>query len=383
MSKKSPVGAGGSGGTHQRSSNLLSNNFPSVGRGGDSTLPVAFLKDTTPLIGAPVEEAEGIWSVRLPIPLSMDHINVYLLDGDEGWTLIDAGTNTDECRQTLLDALDLPPFSSKPVDQVLITHFHPDHVGLAGYFTSGKHRDHQARLLTTRTCWHTSQLLLRDDPPVPCAEHLDFVARLGMTGMELESFKRRKPGSYVDNVLELPSSYVRLQEGQQLKIGRRVWTVYVGNGHADEHIVLLSDDNIAVVGDQVLPSISPNLSVHYSEPGANSVGDWIESCLKFRLLLDEKTICLPGHNRSFTGAPRRCQQLIENCHQVISRIEKALSKPKTGIEIMPDIYRRELRSAERNALIGETAGYLNFMLDTGQLKRRLSRRGSYLWRCTG
>jgi len=348
--------------------------------GGDATAtrqPVTFAFASEPDFGTPEQVAEGVWWIRLPTPLAIDHVNVYLLEGSSGWTLVDAGVNDAPSRDALTAVLERPEFNHKPLDQVVITHFHPDHIGLTGYFTGP---DYQARLLTSRTSWQTAGLLLFDNPDVPCGAHIAFYEQAGMKGIELESFKRRAPSSYSDNVGPLPESYTRLVEGQELKIGGRVWTVRMGHGHAAEHVTLWSDDNLAVVGDQILPSISPNLTVHFSEPEADCVSEWLESCDRFEQLANDNLLCLPGHNRPFTGAPFRCRQLAENCLRVISRIESALTKSQSAMDLMPVIYRRDIAANEKTALIGETMGYLNHLYAAGKIRRRLV-RGQYLWRC--
>jgi len=345
----------------------------------ETYLPVTYLHEDPPPLGVAQQIADGIWMIRLPISLAMDHVNVYVLDNGDGWALVDTGCDMKDSRETLLGALNQPPFAGKPINHVIATHFHPDHIGLAGYFTTGKN-GHNAQLLTSRTSWHSTWVLLNDDAEVPHGAHAQFVQRAGMRGMEFESFKRCKPSRYAEKVARLPVSYHRICDQDELIIGNRTWEVRTGDGHADEHVTLISNDNIAIVGDQILPAISPNLSVHFSEPNANCVEDWIGSCRVFAAILNNSTLCLPGHNRPFTGAPSRCKQLIENCHQVSDRIVASLVKPKTAIELMPDIYRRDLAAYERNLLIGETIGYLNYLLADGRVTRRLTSDGCFLWR---
>lgn len=303
--------------------------------------------------------------------------------------MIDTGCNTPQCLDVLSNTLCSELLGGRPITKVVVTHFHPDHIGLAGcftrddgeYFCDEANRSHgPATLITSRTTWHSARLLHSDNPNTPYAAHVSFMQRAGIKGLELESFKRRKPSRYSDRVGPLPESYVRIQEGDTLEIGQRQWTVRMGFGHADEHVTLWSDDNLAIVGDQILPAISPNLSIHFSEPNANCVDDWLNSCQRFYELANDQTICLPGHNRPFTGAPGRCLQLMENCYQVLDRIEELLSKPKTAIELMPDIYRRQLSSYERNLLIGETLGYLNYLHAAGRVECQWSSKTGVRWR---
>ncbi|MFK7893449.1 MAG: MBL fold metallo-hydrolase [Granulosicoccus sp.] len=340
-----------------------------------NTLPVSFTVEKVPAFGLPVEVAKGIWLIRLSVALAMDHVNVYLLDNGDSWTMIDTGTNSATCRSMLETVLSSPDFAVKPLGQVIVTHFHSDHIGLAGHFTA----NNTVHLLTSRTCWQTTWMLHNDRPTVPHDANVDFFAKAGMKEIELESFKRLTPRPYADGVEELPRSYTRLSEPQELSIGDRKWTVRMGYGHADEHVTLWSDDNIAIVGDQILPAISPNISVHFSEPEADCLSSWLQSCVQFEQLAKVDTLCLPGHNRPYTGAPFRCRQLRENCEQVISRIEAALSRSKTAIDLMADIYRRDIASNERTALIGETMGYLNHLHQAGVIRRRVAKR-RYVWK---
>ena len=344
-------------------------------------LPVSYLNNEIPEFGVPTEVATGIWWIRLPISLAMNHVNVYLLEDQDGWVLVDTGCDTEECKAVLTSALASVQFAFRPITRVIVTHFHPDHVGLAGYFTNGLESSLQptAKLLTSRTSWHATRLLHIDNPSVPHESHISFMIKAGMTGMELESFKRRRPSKYSDRVAELPNSYQRLRDFDKIQIGERSWQVRTGHGHADEQVTLWSDDNIAIVADQILPAISPNLSVHFSEPQANCVSDWLQSCNEFAQIGDSSTMCLPGHNRPFIGAPARCQQLIENCNQLLDRIENSLAKPKSALEILPLVYRRKLSPYERNLLIGEVIAYLNCLHASGRVSKRVSSNGAILW----
>ncbi|MBX2885933.1 MAG: MBL fold metallo-hydrolase [Granulosicoccus sp.] len=342
-------------------------------------MPVSLVHQSDPEFGTPVQVAEGIWWIRLPIALSVNHVNVYLLEDDAGWVLVDTGLDSEPSRSVLTDAISVTPFAEKPIIKVIVTHYHPDHVGMAGNFTNAGATENPAELLTSRTCWQTSNLLHADNPPTPCVERVRFMQNAGINGIELESFKRRPPSSYAKMVCSLPRSYTRLIDQQTLKIGNRSWRIIIGNGHADEHVTLWSDDNIAIVGDQILPAISPNLSVHFSEPNADVVSEWLESCVNFGSIADDETLCLPGHNRPYTGVPTRCFQFLDNCEQIISRIEQSLKKPKTAADLMTDIYRREISSNEKFSLIGETMGYLNHLLNTNRVKRRVSSTGAFRW----
>ncbi len=329
--------------------------------------PVRTLYVEGPSADQPTKIADGLWWIRLPISGLIDHVNVYLLEDSRGWVLVDTGSNTERCRTHIERILASNEFSRLPLTQVLVTHYHPDHCGLAGWICE----TYNAPLVTTRTCWLNSRLLQMDRAPLPRAEHIHFMRRAGIVGLELESYQRRQPSDYWQLVSIPPYSYQRIKQNDELTIGARRWTVHIGNGHAAEHATLWSDDGMVILGDQVLPNISPNLSVHPSEPDADLLSEWIESCLRIRQLANNAMCCLPGHGLPFVGLQQRCTQLIHNRTIAVHRLLEQLSVPRTAVECLPAVYRRQLQSGERNTLLAETLGYLNFLHCQGVVRSEL------------
>ena len=326
--------------------------------------------------GRPLPVAQGVWWMELPLASRLESVSVYLMDdGDAGWTLIDTGSADDASRARLASWLNEPLFSSKPVHRVIVTHYHPDHVGLAGALVGD-----DSDLWTSHGCWQAAHRLWSDQPPTPHPEHVDFMRRAGVFGMELEAFQRNRPPTYADSVLRPPEPFVALAEGDRLRIANRDWEVRIGHGHAREHVTLWSEDGIVVLGDQVLPTVSPNLSVHFSSPDDDPISPWLESCQHFAKLARPDSLGLPGHGRPFHGIPQRCRQLSENCARVKSRLLERLQRPATAVDCLPAIYRRTLQAYERGLLIGEVVGYLNHLLVTGLIARDLGKSGQYLWR---
>lgn len=335
---------------------------------------IAFQMEREPDVGRAYPVADRIWGVRLPIGLTMSHVNVYLLKDGDDWTLVDAGCNTVGCQDALQQALQDPPFDSGRITQVIVTHYHPDHIGMAGHYAK-----QGATLITSRVSWLAANLLRSNQPITPTESNLTFMRQAGMPSMELASFSRRPPSDYASLVSELPDHYRSVAEGDRIVIGGRLWEIVLGNGHANDHITLWSNDGIALVGDQILPAISPSLSVHYSEPLADRVGEWLKSCERLEQIATDQTLCLPGHNRPFTGARFRCRQLADNCRSTLGRLTDALSKPMTAFDCLKVLYRRNLVAREQAILIGECIAYLNHLLLTGVVSRRLTPAGTYLW----
>ena len=338
---------------------------------GKLTFPLALPE----LAGSVTQVADGVWWIALPLTTHLDRVNIYVLDdGDDGLTLVDTGANGVTSRELLLEALSKPPFAGKQCHRVIATHFHPDHIGLAGYFC-----DRGASLWTSPGTVTTAWRLWNDQPALPHPEDLEFMQRAGISDLELAAISRRRPRTYADHVERLPQTYTRLSEGDLISAGGRQWSVRMGHGHAEDHVTLWTDE-LALVGDQILPGISPNLSVHFSNPEANPIQDWLASCKRFEAEALEHTLCLPGHNRPFFGAPFRCEQLRTNCCNALKRLDEHLRKPSHAAGCMHAVYRRELSSYERPLLIGEMVGYLNFLYQKQLIDRTLTRTGHYRYR---
>ena len=336
---------------------------------------VEFRFEAEPDHGCVTEVADGIWWLAVPLRSSLKSVNAYILADEDGWTLIDTGVNSAECRKLFEEVFHTPPFANKPLKRVIVTHFHPDHIGLAGELVQLG-----VRFQCSRICWHASHRLWADQPDAPVPAHLEFMQRAGMSGLEFEALQRNRPKNYCDSVARPPKTYEKLCEGEVISIGKRKWKVVMGYGHAEEHVALWSDDDVALVGDQILPSISPNLSVHYTNPDEDPIRWWIASCEKFAEIAKPTTLCLPGHGRPFVKARGRCHQLKRNCEQVIERLHTHLARPSTAMECLQTVYRRPLEKYERSLLIAETVGYLNHLRATGRCERILMKSQYYLWR---
>ncbi|MEM6741362.1 MAG: MBL fold metallo-hydrolase [Pseudomonadota bacterium] len=337
--------------------------------------PIAYPWAEPPAEGAATEVADGVLWLRLPLPMALDHVNVFVLEDGNGWTLVDTGLDSKRSRaiwETLLSG----PLGGKPLRRVLVTHHHPDHVGLAGWFQAA----HGAELVATRTAWLFARMLTLDAQDRPTEETLAFWRGAGMPADILAQRARERPFNFADCVAPLPLGFTCIREGDTLRVGGRDWDVRLGSGHAPDHATLWSrDDSLVLGGDQLLPSISPNLGVYATEPEADPVAEWLESCTRFAGLALHDHLVLPGHKLPYTGLPARLRQLAENHTGALDRLRAWLAEaPRTAHDCFPPLFRRDIGAGEYGLALVEAIAHLNRLYNAGETTRNRRADGAWL-----
>ena len=239
-----------------------------------------------------------------------------------------------------------------------------------------------AELSTSRTAWLMARMGGLDVQDRPTPQALAFWRRAGMPDDLLEERSRERPFNSADVCAPLPPGYRRLAEGQEIAFGNRRWVVRMGNGHAPEHVTLWSlDDDLVIGGDQLLATISPNLGVYPTEPEADTVGDWLESCARLSAFADAGQLILPGHKLPYRGLPTRLRQLAENQRAALERVVAALQPaPLSAVGCFPALYRRQIGKAEFGLALAEAVGHINHLRATGRVWHAgTSESGAALW----
>jgi glyoxylase-like metal-dependent hydrolase (beta-lactamase superfamily II) len=328
-----------------------------------------------PDYGQTVEVAKGVLWLRLPLPMALDHVNVFLFDEGESWTVIDTGFDSKKGRD-LWRAVMAGPMQGKPVSRVIVTHHHPDHIGLAGWMQS----EFGAELVTTRTAWLFGRMLTLDEHAVPTSETLEFWRAAGMSPEMIAERGKERPFNFSDIVAPLPLGFRRIKEGDRIEIGSRSWDVRIGNGHAPEHATFWSDDGSLVIGgDQLLPSISPNLGVYATEPDADPVAEWLESCERLAQYAHADQLILPGHKLPFRGLPARLRQLIGNHHGALERLLTRLETPHVATDCFDILFKRKIGPGEYGLALVEAVAHLNHLHQLGEVTRKRDDNGAWLW----
>lgn len=330
-----------------------------------------------PAEGEAIRVAEGILWLRLPLPMALDHVNIYALDDGDSWSIVDAGLSSKRAK-AIWERLLSGPLQGKPVRRVILTHHHPDHVGLAGWFQS-----RGAELLATRTAWLYARMLTLDVQERPSPEALTFYRRAGLSEAELAKRAGERPFNFADIVEPLPLGFTRISEGSRLRAGGRDWTVRIGHGHAPDHATLWSDDGIVLGGDQLLPGISANIGVYPTEPEADPLTDWLDSCRALAIHARDDQLILPGHKLPFTGLPFRLVQMAENHESALDRLLDHLTTPRTAADCFPPLFKREIGPAEFSLALVESIAHLNCLLRRGLVSRSLTSAGAWAWERTG
>lgn len=328
-----------------------------------------------PAMGEAIQVADGILWLRLPLPMALNHVNVYALDDGDSWTIIDTGVNSKKSR-TLWEDILAGPLGGKPVGRVILTHHHPDHVGLAGWF----HQEKGAQIWASRTTWLFSRMLTLDEQHRPTPEALGFWKSTGMPADLFDKRANERPFNFADLVWPIPLGFRRMIEGESVRIGGRDWVVRMGNGHSPEHATFWSaDDDLVIAGDQIISSISPNLGVYPTEPMADPVSEWLEACERFLPHARHSHLVLAGHKLPFTGLPHRLQQLIDNHHGALGRLLAHLDTPKTAHQCFAPLYMREIRESEYGLALVEAVAHLNNLFLAGKVTRDRDENGAWVY----
>ncbi len=326
--------------------------------------------------GEALPVAEGVLWVRLPLAIRPDHVNAYALDDGDGWTIVDTGLDSAPVRAAWERAL-AGPLAGRPVTRVIVTHHHPDHIGLAGWF-----RARGAELWTTRTAWLLARMLTLDVQERPTPEMLAFWRGAGMPPDMLARRAGSRPYNLADAVHPLALGYRRIVQGEEIEAGGRRWRVEIGHGHAPEQATLWGvGHDLVIAGDQVLPGITPNVGVTATEPEADPVGDWLASCRRLAPLAHPGHFALPGHRQPFFGLDIRLADLARHQEESLDRLADFLATgPRTATECFETLFGRRIPEAIWGLALAEAVGHLNHLRATGRATRTPGPDGAYLWR---
>ncbi len=339
--------------------------------------------ETLPAPGTAIDVAPGIRWARMRLPFALDHINVWLLrdhsdhsdaePGRPGWTIVDTGIDDAPTRadweQLFATALD-----GLPVLRLVVTHMHPDHIGLAHWICARWN----VRLWISAADYNVARVASSASAGFGGPLSASFMAAHGMVDPIAVREVGERKSYYRGLVPALPQTYRRLLDGLDLRIGGTSWHCHVGFGHAPEHMALHdASGSVLVSGDMVLPRISTNVSVIDVEPEADPLTLYLESIERMRAI-DAGVLVLPSHGRPFKGLHTRIDQLRDHHEERFAEVLKACAEaPLSAFDLVRVLFKRRLDLHQMTFAIGESIAHCHALWHVGRLRRTLCADGVF------
>ena len=333
--------------------------------------PLRFPVANPPLPGETVPIAPGVRWLRMPLPFALDHINLWLIEDRTGWTIVDAGYASAESR-AFWERIFAGQLGGRPVARVIVTHYHPDHIGLADWLC----QRWRVQLWTTEKEWLHARVMSQGANDF-AASRREFARRAGLDPASSELFGEHGK-NYRRGVPSVPAAFQRIADGMTIEIGGCQWRVIVGEGHAPELACLYcAEAGVLISGDQVLPRISPNVSVQAHEPDGDPLARYLASLAKLRAAVPAETLVLPSHNLPFYGVHARIDALAAHHQARCEEIVAACVTPHSAVDLLPLLFRRPLDRHQTAFALGEALAHLHYLMARGALDRELGKDGVY------
>jgi len=321
-----------------------------------------FLALDPPPPGGAQPIADGALWLRIPLPMEPGHINVWLMEDGDGWLLVDTGMAHETCREAWL-RLEEQTLLGRPLRRIFVTHDHPDHMGLAHWLGDR----HGAAVSMSAQAHRSCGDLLATSPGTLERRIRGF---LELHGVEVPAGSSPARGDHREWFGGLPALAAAPRDGDRLDGGGGHWRVVETGGHCRGHLCLYdAERRLLVSGDQVLPNISPNVSVLSSAPDADPLREFLAS-LERLAACHPQTLVLPSHGRPFRGLHRRLEQVAGHHREQLDALLGSCTEPRTAFEVLPVLFRRVPRGFHRLLAVGEAVAHLNYLCALGRMERR-------------
>ncbi len=332
--------------------------------------PLEFPFAAPPAPGATLEVAPGVLWLRMPLPFQLDHINLWLLRDEEGWTIVDSGIG-DAATRALWERIFERALDGLPVRGLIVTHYHPDHAGNAAWLCER----FGAELWMTQAEYLTAHAVRAAGAGYTTEAVLKVFRRNGLDDAHFAGMSSRG-NRYRDLVPEFPLSYRRILDGDDIVVNGRRWRVIVGYGHAPEHASLHCEDlKLLIAGDMLLSTISTNVSVWSIDPEGDPLKLFLESIQRYRALAPD-TLVLPSHGLPFRGARERVAELESHHAAHFAELAEACAQgPRSAADLIPVLFRRKLDMHQMFFAMGEAIAHLHYLYYAGRMARETGADG--------
>ncbi|SMH30931.1 MBL fold metallo-hydrolase [Mesorhizobium australicum] len=313
----------------------------------------------TPPPGEAREVAPGLFWARLPLPFRLNHVNVWLLEEDDGWTVIDTGCATPEIIAAW-EALLAGPMRGRPVRRVVATHGHVDHIGLSGWMVSRFDADY----VGTFAEWMWARVSHMHDVPGSNDAHHYYLVRNGFDDAVAQKLVKSRH-RFINLSSPIPGWITEIRDGETVRLGGRSWRVIVTRGHAFEHASFLDEEaNILIAGDHLLPKITPVIAVYEMMPKADPLGDYLESFPSFSDVRPDALV-LPSHDTPYYGISERILELREHHDKRLAATVEFLRTPRVPLDLSKSMFPHIEGPDNMGFALGETLAHVNHLVRLG------------------
>jgi len=308
-------------------------------------------------IGEVAQVVDHIWQLKLPVPFPLRFVSVYLVEGDDGWTLVDAGYDYPPARAAWeAGAATAGCDLARDIVRIVVTHFHPDHIGAARWLQErtgapvcmmGREIPFARKLWGSSETGTFEEYLVRNGMDLPMAEEAAAVVRYA---------------------LPLPEGMVPLRPGEKLPFGENAARIVHAPGHADNQI-LLHDEvrGILFAADHLLLGITPNIG-RWPESQPHPLARYLKSLEGMHGLGAD--LVLPGHGPVFHDLDGRIGELIFHHDERLETMWRAIEDgPKAPFEVSRVVFRGTLTLHQRCFALAETLAHLDHLVLQGRAER--------------
>ena len=315
---------------------------------------------------------EDIYQLVLPLPFALNSVNIYLVKGADGWTVLDSGLHTSEAREVWSSAIKELGIKAAYISKIILTHAHPDHYGMAGWMqqeAAAAGRNVPVHLSVEEAAF--AEMMWKREPNT--RRMYQHLLKCGMPDQavkevaDTENFTRKRTfpqakfGSF-------------LHPGSKHRIGNRECRVLAAPGHSEGQVIFYdSEDQLLFCGDHVLIKITPNIGL-WPNTRPDPLGRYLKSLRELNAL--EVRLALPGHRALIEDWRGRLAELRAHHDARLAKTLLACEQPATAYEVAAHLFETDRFSPHewRFAMV-EALAHLEYLQQRG----RLSRRGDSVW----
>lgn len=311
-------------------------------------------------------EKLGIESVRMDLPFRLNHVNCFMAESENGWTIIDAGLNNSRTRGFWDEKI-----GNRRIETILITHYHPDHFGYAGGLqekTGAQLRMSEIDAELGKASWQTEFL-----------ETMSSHYTASGVPAEMSEQMVKNTADFQPLVNPLPKINQYLAEGDRIQIGRYEYKAIHTPGHSDGMVCFYNkEENVLFSADHILPKITPNIS-YWFHGQENPLALYLASLEKIKEL--DVDFVIPSHGSPFYGANERIEELMNHHQERLDETKEALAEPLTVYQTCERLFKRPLTVHEMRFAVGETLAHVEFLRHSGECTRERE-RGTWIYEKT-